>query len=346
MHGASTDTEGSSTVQWSGLQNILEHAESDVLVLLDCCAAASWTSGAGSGVTEIIAACGFESWAPGVGEHSFTRSLIDELKYWARSHTLSVALLHNKVLSRIKYWKPRFGAIGDNERRKTPVYIVIANEGRQRSIELRPLKPEAPIIMEPPTTQKQNSHSGSSSSSGTDSIIIDEDVSMSSQSSLELVWLDPDFCSPKALISLALKEDQYLRIDDWVDWLRSVPALVKYARVDGKYKSGSPLLLLTIPIVIWDLLPADPAINFVGFVNSHNLIQERRPSVSNAIFSASRTLLSKSSAKINAEKLAPKNEAEYADMFYPSADLNQVAKSVAGANESDSTYVSEYSRLL
>ena len=67
-------------MQWSGLQTMLEQAASDVLILLDCCAAASSAADAGKGVTELLAACGFETWAPGVGEHSFTRSLIDELK--------------------------------------------------------------------------------------------------------------------------------------------------------------------------------------------------------------------------------------------------------------------------
>ena len=49
------------TIQWSGLQSTLEHAESDVLILLDCCAAASSISGSGTGVTELIAACGKQS---------------------------------------------------------------------------------------------------------------------------------------------------------------------------------------------------------------------------------------------------------------------------------------------
>ena len=56
MNRASTGAPESPTVQWSGLQNLLEHAESDVLILLDCCAAASSISETGSGVTEVIAA--------------------------------------------------------------------------------------------------------------------------------------------------------------------------------------------------------------------------------------------------------------------------------------------------
>lgn len=63
-HQHSTGAAESATVQWSGLQNTLEYAESDVLLLLDCCAAASSVEGAGSGVTEVIAACSFETWEP------------------------------------------------------------------------------------------------------------------------------------------------------------------------------------------------------------------------------------------------------------------------------------------
>ena len=55
---------------------------SDVLIILDCCAAASSVAEAGSGITELVAACGFETVAPGVGQHSFTRSLIEELGFW------------------------------------------------------------------------------------------------------------------------------------------------------------------------------------------------------------------------------------------------------------------------
>ena len=74
---------------------MLEQADSDVLILLDCCAAASSASDAGKGVTELLAACGFETWAPGVGKHSFTRSLIDELKDWIEGPSLPIVKLHS-----------------------------------------------------------------------------------------------------------------------------------------------------------------------------------------------------------------------------------------------------------
>ena len=79
--------------------------------------------------------------APGVGQHSFTRSLIEELDFWVYRSPLSAGLLQNKLLARIKYWRPRFGPGGDYERRKSPIYLVLTNSERERSIELAPLEP-------------------------------------------------------------------------------------------------------------------------------------------------------------------------------------------------------------
>ena len=62
---SSTHLEGTASVQWSSVQTMLEQAKSDVLLLLDYCQAASTIAASGNGVTEIIAACGFETEAPG-----------------------------------------------------------------------------------------------------------------------------------------------------------------------------------------------------------------------------------------------------------------------------------------
>ena len=273
----STGTPDSASVQWSGLQELLENAESDALMLLDCCAAASSISATGSGVTEVIAACGFETWAPGVGEHSFTRSLIDELRYWSRGPTLSVAMLHNKVLSRIKYWKPRFGMTGEHEHRKKPIYVVLSHEGNQRSIGLIPLQRNGPPSVGRVDASSQGLHSESSESFIETHSIADDSPLGSSQSSIDRIWPDREFHHPKVLISLSLEEDQSLYMDAWVDWIRSVPALIKYTKVDGIFKSGSTLLVLSIPVALWDLLPKDPAISFIGFVNSSNLLCNSLP---------------------------------------------------------------------
>lgn len=264
----STRKTGSVEVRWYAIQTFLEEAQSDVLILLDCCAAASSATGAGSGITEVIAACGFETWAPGVGQHSFTRSLTEELKYLCKTAPFSTAVLHNTVLSRVKYWKPRYGpSANDEERRKTPIYIVLSNETKKRSIEIAPILADgstAGLCTESPSGASSTSpHSLDRANSPR--------PSQSSKSSIDEVWPDKSFRCPKVLISVALEEEQYLSLQLWEDWLRSIPGLVRCANVEGVYGSDSTLLLLSVPVAVWDLLPANPAIKFIGFTRTREL---------------------------------------------------------------------------
>lgn len=71
---------------------------------------------------------------------------------------------------------------------------------------------------------------------------------------------------------VSLDEDQTLPTSDLVDWLTSIPALVKFAHIEGIYKSDSTLIILSIPVAVWDLLPNDVAVCFIGFVRSSNLL--------------------------------------------------------------------------
>lgn len=251
---------------------MLEEADCDVLILLDCCAAASSAGGSSNTITELIAACGFESYAPGVGEHSFTRSLIEELKYYGqRPDLISTAFLHNKVLARTKKsWNPRYAVDGTHERRRTPIHVHLADKSMQRCINLSPLPPvlthQVPPLPELPGTTPSSSTEEStkeSDNSGIDS---------TSQSSLSEVWPDPQHDSPKVLISIALEEGQPLSAAEWFDWLLSFPAKAKCIHLESIYKSDSTLMLLSLPVAVWDMLPRDPAISFISFVKSQNLL--------------------------------------------------------------------------
>ena len=238
-------------------------ADSDVLILQDCCAAAaSSADGHSKGTTEIIAACGFEVSAPAVGEHSFTRALIEELRWSAqqRPGPVSISLLHSKMLTRAKKsGNPRGAADGGSERRRTPIYIRVGDRSNQRCIEL------APLAQLPELVPNQEA-----SSTTQFSTTYPESV----QSSLEELFPDLDFVSPKVLVSIALREGEtLLQTPDATNWLEHFPAVAKCVHVEGVYRSddSSTVLLLMLPVAVWDLLPGDPAISFVAFVRSRNL---------------------------------------------------------------------------
>jgi len=69
--------------------------------------------------------------------------------------------------------------------------------------------------------------------------------------------------------------DENLRI--WREWIRNMPPEAKGVKIDAIYDSFSTLVLLSLPIALWDLLPDNSAYSFVGFVTSDNnvsIIQE------------------------------------------------------------------------
>lgn len=85
---ASNTQKNAPTLRWSAHQASLEELSCDVLILLDCCTAGGASGVANKGLKEVIAACGFETWPPGVGEHSFPKSLTDELRQISQSSIL------------------------------------------------------------------------------------------------------------------------------------------------------------------------------------------------------------------------------------------------------------------
>lgn len=72
---------------------------------------------------------------------------------------------------------------------------------------------------------------------------------------------------------VSLEEDQTLETSDLIEWFQSIPALVKFAHIEGIYKSDSTLIILSISVAVWDLLLNDVAVSFIGFVRSSNLLR-------------------------------------------------------------------------
>jgi hypothetical protein len=220
---------------------------------------------AGRAVTETLAACGWESIAPEPGRWSFTYTLVEILQEWI-NRPFTAAMLHSELLSRLKHEKPEIYRNQPVERRRTPIYIVTTTDLKACSIQLSRLAP-ASIS---PTHGSENTLEGHSEGL--------ENSGPAKRETESLMGSSPDggLKAPHVLISLALDEDQTLDTKACSDWLASFPALAKYAKVESAYKSYSTLLLLSVPVVIWDLLPEDAACSFVGYVASGNLLDIRR----------------------------------------------------------------------
>jgi hypothetical protein len=255
-------------VEWSAVQTVFETSNCDALLLLDCCSGASAAPQIGrpNNITETIAACGFETWAPRPGPRSFTTTLIEVLRDWAGEPPFSAAMLHSEILMRLKHEQPPRGRGGDRvETRRTPTYIVSTTDPNAASITLAKLAAangdtsSRSVPGEYPTTVFALGEDG------------DADSRRDRLQTLLSIDENGQRKAPHVLLSVALEEDQVLDVASCSRWLKSFPLLAKHVSIEGVYRSYSTLVILSVPVVLWNLLPDHLATNFIGFVRSANL---------------------------------------------------------------------------
>jgi hypothetical protein len=182
-------------------------------------------------------------------------------------------MLHAEILARLKHPRPERRNGSCFEERTTPVHFMMTANHKAPSIELCRLSGDA--LVPPPSAPPSGPSSGAASERNS---FIEAHASPA-----DIIGSEPNQSVPHAMISLALEEDQTLNIDDWERWLSSVPALAKYVKVQGVFKSHSTLLLLSLPVMVWDMLPDHPACNFVAFIRSNNLVAQKKEKMPTSI---------------------------------------------------------------
>ena len=169
-----------------------------------------------------------------MGLNSFTHALIRELKALS-SGRFSTWQLYTRIFTSLKQKECR--------KIKTPIHVPLTDD-RRRNIELTPLRL--------PSTQMASSLCTS---------IADIDLSTT-----------PSEDNPQALLTINLEDDQYLNRTDFEEWYRQFPARISSIKVYGVFKSDSTLLVISMPIMLWDSLRDDPAYRFIMFIKSENFL--------------------------------------------------------------------------
>ncbi|KAH7370074.1 hypothetical protein BKA65DRAFT_487637 [Rhexocercosporidium sp. MPI-PUGE-AT-0058] len=271
-----------------GIQSMFEEADADVLLLYDCCNSAATAESSSTqphkGVTEVIAACGYETIAPEVGEHSFSNALSEVLAASSKGRPFSVAELHTKILTRLKCWTPSFvkddkgkrkedqegRLLFERQPRRTPIYSIICETEPRRSIIMAPLESFAS------KTDTSSSHinnlTAGPSSSRSPSVPNDHARKRKRP-------VDESIEYPQVLLAIRLEKHD-LDIEAWKECLlRQLPPEAKEIKIEGIYGSFSTLLLLRLPLEVWDLLPENRAYSFVGFVTTPNVMSDETNTV-------------------------------------------------------------------
>jgi hypothetical protein len=238
-----------SYLNWTTTQQVLfDDADADVLILLDCCYAASArfrAASTGKGTKEILAACSNKLPTTGVEYRSFTSVLTDELKEAAienqlRGSSLSVVELH--------------GFMHDNRKLQyQPIYARVSRN-RYHTISLIPFRDATQLRCE----------------------VMTPDGSTSSASSSPQLRINT---ATRVLLSIHTSRSP---TEDLICFLKNECMLPLYVtgmkieevvRIEGIYESNSTLTLVSIPLPVWDLIPDHAACHYVGLIRSENLCQ-------------------------------------------------------------------------
>ena len=241
-------------LNWSSLQPLLETAVPHVLIILDCCFAATAARDITEGTTkEILAACGRESPTLGVGQRSFTSALIEEMQAFDGA-PFTVTMLHSRLVT--MRWRLAF----------TPIYALLSERGGN-SITIYPLldvgasaRPESQLLAELEATD--NSQEGQ--------------ASMISDDSPSLQTSQQQAVDTRVLLSVSVVQDAIHDVSHWVSWLTTA-APWDVTKVDVKvesiFRSYSTLMIVSIPTYAWSRLPERLAYRFVGFIRSGDIFQ-------------------------------------------------------------------------
>ena len=250
------------------------------MFLYDCCHSIHAGSGSTAfGVKEALAAGGFETVAAEVGEHSFTHLLTNELgRATTQGRAISVSDLHGYMLAGFRDYTPRFlkdsrgKLLLDNNkrprfeppRRRTPVHYFISQ--KRESIVLVPLRPavvtpqqsmKPPPLQDPPPAAPTDAESTNSGF-------------------IEITARQ----FPQVILSVRLESSESPDATEWLDWLMEAPSGAEEIKVEGWFGSFSTLIILNIPLNVWHTMPDNPAVSFVGFVTTENLVSAPPPNES------------------------------------------------------------------
>lgn len=240
-------------LNWSSLQPLLENAVPHVLIILDCCFAATAAKDTTEGTTkEILAACGRESPTHCVGQRSFTSALIEEMQAFDGA-PFTAAMLHSRLVT--MRWRLAF----------TPIYALLSERGGN-SVTICPfsanqpsarLEPESPVELE----ATEQSQAGTSPSPST---LLKQTV------------------DTRVLLSVSVVQDAVHDVSQWVSWLTTA-APWDVTKVDVQvhsiFKSYSTLVVVSVPTSAWNRLPERPAYRFIGFIRSGDIFQAAKASM-------------------------------------------------------------------
>ena len=216
---------------------------------------------------------------PAALAHTSSRMrLLKKLLVMSEWRIFSAVMLHQSVVTRLAHYSPNFSAESYDtwykEQRVTPVYISLWRDAHQKSIPLRTFR-EPWTISDHNFSFASDSDTESDAPNGTNKGNQNNQVPEEHTKAAILRLLDGE-AFPKVVVAINFQENTWQNHEEvLVSWLWEIPLPTKSVSVEAVFKSLFTIVLISMPIAIWDLMPCHPAYSMVGLANSSNLLLDR-----------------------------------------------------------------------
>ncbi len=244
----------------------------------------------------MIAACPYYSKANGVGDYSFTKALIIELREFKRTRKpFTTGQLHGCIYGRVAGRWPEDGSERHEngvERHPAPIFIQLTREklrsrsivlsrqpnvGEDREVNLRTLKAQTQSMCS--STQELHDHPNLSTACITEPAGSRNDFHNPVDDTSFDPYVLPVDHVPRIAISIRLHKN--FQVGDlstayFRDWLLDMPTFAEEVRVEAGFNSFSSLLIVSIPLSLYNYLPPNPAMISLGPITSANILAPER----------------------------------------------------------------------
>ncbi|CAG8953290.1 hypothetical protein HYFRA_00003497 [Hymenoscyphus fraxineus] len=263
--------EDSSRLKWEGVRCLLEDAQSDILLLLDTCAVADAPTAGNHGVKQVIAAYTPDQIGRDVGPLSFTANLVDSLKRLGSGRPFSIQRLHEEIIAQkhnniLIHQSPQANGSSKptSAHERMPVCFSLT-PGSLQSITLSPIGMQQGMAggsgMSPMGSPENDLQLGPNSLGGQHGIKVNSNS-------------DLTFEEMRALVCTTFLGEPSQDMASFKQWLHNTPMAASKIAVEGMFHGPPTVLLVSMPIAVWNVVAADRTCAFLGYVNSHNMATE------------------------------------------------------------------------
>ncbi|KAI1438356.1 hypothetical protein GGR50DRAFT_704530 [Xylaria sp. CBS 124048] len=256
LYWASHTKRDASKLKWSGFRCLFEETRSDMLLLLDCGVVQEPTIQGGSSTKQIIAAGTTEHYSREPGARSFTANLTEAFLQLAGGRPFPTEHLYREA-ARLRQHEilqsPGFtnGVASISMHDKLPLLYGITS-GKGETLSLCPMTPAS-------------SHAQSPMSGGAGARTSQDDAIHPS------AVADLTFDEARVLVCTTFVGEASPDMSSFYHWLHNTPAIGPKIAVEGMFLGPPTMLLISMPVVVWNVVQHDKVCCFLGYVNSHNM---------------------------------------------------------------------------